>query len=114
MTEKRDMKWALELAIASMENPDANWDRRYLAKAADMLRNGGPVVERAETCHEFKCKTCERFPVSAFQHLESINCSQCGSDKIENIKTQKHWAEREKIKIVVRKSKPTYEEIERC
>lgn len=46
MTKKHDLKWALELAIVSMKNPDANWDRKYLAKAADMLKNGGPVVEK--------------------------------------------------------------------
>lgn len=111
MTEKRDMKWALEYMQDLAASAYHKYGDENAKLAANMLRNGGPVVDITKTCHEFKCETCGRFPVSAFQYLESMNCSQCGADKIKNVKTKKHWTEREKIQIVTEKSEPTSREI---
>lgn len=114
-SEKRDMKWALELALQTLDDivkyhcPVGSMDT--YRQAADMIRHGGPVVEKIDISHEFRCKKCGVFPVSALQALESINCSQCYSDKIENVETKKQWTEREKIKIITEKSEPTFEEI---
>lgn len=111
MTEKRDMKWALELAIASMENPDANWDRKYLEKAADMLKNGGPMVEKMIETTGPKCKKC-----NTINQWGDHKCSECGNEiwiggTCVHTKCIKRWTEREKIKIVTEESKPTFEEI---
>lgn len=107
--QKRDMKWALELAIASMKNPDVNWDRKYLAKAADMLRNGGPVVEKSKSEKAQKCPEC-----GALYWWNVDVCKKCSciiAVHYVEVDAFEHWTEREKIQIVTEKSEPTFEEI---
>lgn len=112
MTEKRDMKWALELAIETFQKLEIVWknnleERETYRQAADMLRNGGPVKEKRSkaTCYKCECgklykrqSYCPECTMSAYPHSTTITA-------------KKRWTECEKIQIITEKSEPAFEEI---
>lgn len=114
MTEMT-MKEALKLAIEALRRAEYNadyQDRRIVAdmygKAAKMLRDGGPVVEKHHTgC---RCNWCSRYFIDGYD-FANHNCGRTASMVNQKVQTVKKWTEREKIEIVVEKSELSYEEI---
>lgn len=114
MSEKRDLKWALEIVIGAAVNfarvsdqvkPDGIGD--MVRQAADTLRNGGPVVEKKLIQTEFF--VCEKHNVP----LHICECKDVAwfqSKRWCKLKPIiQHWTEREKIQIFTEKSEPTFE-----
>lgn len=111
MTKKRDMKWALEEAISALTVMDAQYNGKYgdvYKQAADMLRNGGRVVEHSQRFDGHKCRWCDTYHTS---RDDGDQCVLCGRLLNKKCKWIEYWTEREKIQIVIEKTEPTFEEI---
>ena len=114
MTEKRDLQWALSLAIDYMTtqyNPPTMGNSEDLRQAAKMLREGGPVVnKRSELFEVIKCEKCK-----TLNNLDNSKCAKCQSyifEPIEIVFAQECYTERQKIKIVTERSEATFEGVE--
>lgn len=111
MTEKRDLKWALEWAVDVLDDHARVYGGLSFGdkceQAADMLRDGGLLVEKKLIQTEFfVCEKhnvplhiCECKDIAWFQSKEWC--------KLKPI--IQHWTEREKIQIFTEKSEPTFE-----
>lgn len=106
MTEKRDLKWALEYMQDLAASAHHKYGDKKAKQAADMLRNGGPVVEKSERVKMVWCKKCD---LPYFGEKKRCDCGHRGY--CEHIVVNRKWTEREKIQIVTEKSEPTFEEI---
>lgn len=113
MTEERDLQWALNLAIDYMNtqyNPPTMGNSDELRQAAQMLREGGPVLEKNLPGRKIrKCKKCGT--------LNGWNFTWCGCGcLIANyhyvVSADVHWTERQKIKIVTERSEASFEEVD--
>lgn len=108
--EKRDMKWALEEAISALTVMDAQYNGKYgdvYKQAADMLRNGGPVVEKKSKAKCYKCECGKLYKRQSY-------CPECTMSAYPHTKTitaRKYWTEQEKLNAFIEKSEPTFEEI---
>lgn len=111
MTKKRDMKWALELALQALDDIVKYycpvWNVDTYRQAADMLKNGGPVVEKEHVwC---RCNWCSRWFVDGYDYANH-SCGRTTTMGNQKVTTIKKWTEREKIQIVTEKSESTFEE----
>ena len=58
MTERRNIQWALNLAIEVLENPWRHYDICTILEAAYLLKGKGPEVTKGENVMVVWCTKC--------------------------------------------------------
>lgn len=114
MSEERDMLWALEMAIIACNIAETKTGHDDFNLAANMLRNGGPAVEKSSQHKLACCPSCGKILRDGYYCPTPYN--ECNKSSFYAHKGDRDlkvffrkWTEQEKIQIVTEKSKPTFE-----
>lgn len=93
MSEKQSLKWALELAIEALGYCCLKGMDSQYAQAANMLRDGGPLIEKS-----MDLRDCSGHKIL------------CAGESFEGDGILR-WSEREVIEVVKEQFDPTFEEV---